>query len=666
MKKFLIIFFFIISIFMLMSCTGSIFKKQKYEDFDDHYQDVLPENTEDGLVLHAFCWSFNDIKNNLQAIKDAGFKSVLTMPIQEPKNGGATWWSFYQPLSFTIAKSTTLGTKEEFISLCEEADNLGISILVDVIANHMATISDDSKEADGTPTVSPQVEKFEKVIYQNRNSDVDGNGITFHHNKNASGSGAETQVYPYGNLPDLNTSNKYVQERVLSFLKECIDAGADGFRFDAAKHIETSKDPDYPSFFWENTLDVAKEYYHNLTNKELFVYGEVLNLPIGRSVDLYTSHMYVTEDAYVSQFKTVITTKNAEKILDARYSKGSTPSDLIAWVESHDDFTSSTTHFSESKIGKLWAILASRKDLKGIFLARPNDDLICGTVGSLGFESNYVISANLFHNRFLDAEEYLSAKDSIFINERVNGDDVGALIVDFSIKSSKDSEVKVSLPHLENGNYYDTLTGNKVVVTKHSAKIKFDASGMCFLVKTPSMPRPTLKVDYMGGLFSADKKITAEISNYEEAYYTYNDETETHILNNKSEISLLDHISDSGKVKLTICVKNGNIIISREYNYQKVELIGSYFNVYNINPNYFTDYEVYIWSWEPGTWSKNYQVENGVMLVDTTGMTGFLLAIFEKGYTPTDIHLWDEAVIKQSVDIKGTTLTTKFYDAGGF
>ena len=80
-----------------VSCSKS------YEDFEDNYVEKLPQNNDDGLTLHAFCWTFKQIKDNLPGIYESGFKSILTMPLQTPKNGGSTWWSFYQPLSFSIA-----------------------------------------------------------------------------------------------------------------------------------------------------------------------------------------------------------------------------------------------------------------------------------------------------------------------------------------------------------------------------------------------------------------------------------------------------------------------------------------------------------------------------------------------------------------------------------
>ena len=54
------------------------------------------------------------------------------------------------------------------------------------------------------------------------------------------------------------------------------------------------------------------------------------------------------------------------------------------------------------------------------------------------------------------------------------------------------------------------------------------------------------------------------------------------------------------------------------------------------------------------------------MYVDTEGMTGFLLAIFEKGYEITDTTQWDSNVIKQSYDIKGDILLQGYADMSGF
>ena len=55
-----------------------------------------------------------------------------------------------------------------------------------------------------------------------------------------------------------------------------------------------------------------------------------------------------------------------------------------------------------------------------------------------------------------------------------------------------------------------------------------------------------------------------------------------------------------------------------------------------------------------------------MLLVDTAGMTGFLIAVFEKGYEIEDLNNWDSHVIKQSADIKGEILAAGFADLSGF
>lgn len=646
----------------LFSCNNS---DPVYEDFEDSYVDKLPSNTEDGLTFHAFNWTFKQIKENLSGIANSGFKSILTMPVQEPKNGGSSWWSFYQPLSFSIAKNSSLGTKEELEDLCEEAEKYDISILVDIVANHMANITDDDLESDGTPKVSTSVEKYEPIIYQNRNNDVDGiHGITFHHNKNAIGSGQETQYYQYGQLPDLNTANPYVQERVLSLLKECIDVGVDGFRFDTAKHIETEEDPQYASDFWINTLDVAKTYYTEKTGKKLYAYGEVLNSPLNRSIDVYTKRMLITDDGYVDQFLASTVAGNVDKILNATY-KVDDPKKEIAWVESHDEYTSSSSHISEARIMKLWGVLTSRKDLGGLYLGRPNSDLTVGVIGSYTFENENIACANRFHNRFVGAEENLSGQGSIFVNERTSSNDQGAFILNVG-KIDTNSEVEVKFQKLENGNYYDTLTGNKVVVSNGKGKVRFSSSGIAFLVRSNIKAHPRLTISERNGSFASDKSIKVNISNYEEAYYSYNDEETKYNLDAITYISLKDHVLQDNSVKINIFVKNGEFIIQKSFIYNKVNLIDGYFNVVNLRKNYLSDYELYMWSWSPSLWSKNYMIQDDRLLIDVSGMTGFLLGLFTKDYIITETSKWDSNVIKQTVDIKGETLTQGFFDASDF
>jgi alpha-amylase len=664
MKRFTCLLLAAAMVFTLFGCGGAGEKIPQYEDFADSYTDALPENAEDGLTLHAFNWTYGQILANLENIQNAGFKNVLTMPVQQPKSGGSAWWAFYQPLGFSIGDSSPLGTKEELEELCAEAEKRGICILADIVVNHLATTDDEGKEPDGTPTVSPAVADYEPEIYRNRNEDVDGIGVTFHHNRTASGSGAETQYYAYGNLPDLDTSNPYVQQRVLALLEECIDAGVDGFRFDAAKHIETSSDPDYPSDFWENTVLRAKEYYKQKTGRNLYVYGEILNAPAGRGLSNYTDIMRITDDGYASQFRNAFASKDPSKILNASL-KTDDPSDLIAWVESHDEYVTSNTHYSDVRVAKCWSVIAAKKDLGGLYLARPTEELTVGRIGSYAFESEYVAVGNRFHNRFYNADSYESVSGTCYVNEKIGSGDQGVLILNLG-ETDPEKTVRVDVPHLDDGNYYDALTGSLVVVSDHVARVQFEANGMAVITRSRDV-HPRLEISERDCTFVGEKEITLKAVNCDEAYCFFNgDSADRQPIDGTASVRLDQHLKD-GRVDLGVYLRKGNNEFQQTLTYRQVQLIEGAFNVINLADKYLNgDYELYIWSWSPGVWSQNYEIRDGVMLVDTAGMTGFLVAAFEKGHQIQDIHNWDGSVIKQSADITGDILASGFFDMSGF
>ena len=91
-KKILIV----TSIFILCACGHTPAKEPEFEG--DHYIDEMPIKTEDGNIFHAFCWKYKDITANLSSIAESSFKSIQISPVQQPKHGGATWWSYYEGL----------------------------------------------------------------------------------------------------------------------------------------------------------------------------------------------------------------------------------------------------------------------------------------------------------------------------------------------------------------------------------------------------------------------------------------------------------------------------------------------------------------------------------------------------------------------------------------
>ena len=96
------------------------------------------------IILHAWSWSFNTIREHLPEIKAAGYTIVQTSPINEcvvGEGGGrqlfghGKWYYHYQPTDWTIG-NYQLGTRDEFKAMCDEATALGLRVIVDVLPNH--------------------------------------------------------------------------------------------------------------------------------------------------------------------------------------------------------------------------------------------------------------------------------------------------------------------------------------------------------------------------------------------------------------------------------------------------------------------------------------------------------------------------------------------------
>ena len=100
----------------------------------------------EGVILHAWCWSFDTIRESMADIAAAGYTAVQTSPANEVIVGGnggmqlmgkGKWYYQYQPTDWTVG-NYQLGTEQEFKDMCSEADKYGIKVIVDVVPNHTA------------------------------------------------------------------------------------------------------------------------------------------------------------------------------------------------------------------------------------------------------------------------------------------------------------------------------------------------------------------------------------------------------------------------------------------------------------------------------------------------------------------------------------------------
>ena len=433
-------------------------------------------------VLHCFDWSYNSIKDNLQAIKDAGYTAVQTSPVLTPKDYNASWtdqkgqwWKLYQPLEIKVADGNTwLGTKAELQSMCDEAEKLGIKVIVDIVANHMADV-------DGSGNTASNINSGVESTIRNNSDYWHLNGLWAN-----DGSRYDMTQGSIGQ-PDLNTGSSYIQQRYKDVLIELIGLGVDGFRFDAAKHIELPTDSGCSSQFWPTVIDGSQAS----TSNEIYYYGEILN-GAGTSISNYTKYMSITDNYSGDLALVSANNSNASGLASSTYAKGAGADKSVLWVESHDTYMgssgsagfSNTSGVSDSTIIKAWAIVGSRANATALFFARP-----AATMGTAStdttWKSQAVAEVNKFKNYFDGETEYLASEGSVTYNERGTS---GVVIS----KLDGSGSVSLTAHKMAAGTYVDQITGNTFTVSNGKISGTVGSTGVAVVYNNVIEPKATV------------------------------------------------------------------------------------------------------------------------------------------------------------------------------
>ena len=420
------------------------------------------------IILHAWSWSFNTIKEHLPEIKDAGYTIVQTSPINEcvvGENGGrqlfghGKWYYHYQPTDWTIG-NYQLGTRDEFKAMCAEAKNLGLRVIVDVLPNH--TVIDRTQ------------------INARLDSAVHGRENLFHANglwpiKDYSDR-YQCTTGEMGTLPDVNTENPDFQYYYMQFVNDVLACGASGFRYDTAKHIglpDEMRDPKSPeNDFWDVAMGrkAVKGLRLAVPRDELFIYGEVLqdrNVP----EQGYAEYMDLTASNYGWVLRNVLNKHDARADNLLTWHHSVDPAHLVTWVESHDTYCNdhASAGMPDELIRLGWVFLTARKFGTPLFYSRPHGstrenywgDNEIGKVGNDEFKHPVVKAVNEFRHRNINQPENIIFSD--------NGKQI---IVERGAKSAvvinlDEQAAQVAIPvTLSNGKYHDAVTKQRLQVKK--------------------------------------------------------------------------------------------------------------------------------------------------------------------------------------------------------
>ncbi|WP_196001370.1 starch-binding protein [Clostridium sp. 1001271B_151109_B4] len=514
----------------------------------------LVSTIDDGAILHAWNWSFDTIKSKLPEIKEAGYTAVQTSPIQGNKEdlmANSKWWILYQPTNFKIGNAQ-LGTREQFKNMCEEADKYGVDIIVDVVANHTGN------RGGGDDSYYPA---------NNVDSSIKDDSTLWHEHKGVSDWNNRWQVTHLGiGLPDLNTSSWKLQDMVISFLNDAIACGADGFRFDAAKHIELPDD-DGGSDFWPRVLN-------SLNNKEnLFIYGEVLQGGADR-INAYHTYMRTTTDWYGGSVRSAVGYHSTANVNNAKsYTVSGSASNLVTWVESHDTYANDgkeTVALTNEQIKLGWAIIAGRSGSTPLFFNRTAGGYLAGNMGSAGddmWKDPIVVAANDFRNNMAGEGEYIRTQgNNVFITERGTK---GIMIVNVGDGTSINCDTK-----LANGQYIDSVSGNTFTVSNGKLTGNIGRRTIATIYATQVGNDPQVSSSIVSGTkFVNSLNITLSEKYTKSATYSINGGNAVIYTNGKT-ITLGSESKVGDIIALTLSgIGEDGKNVSKEYKYEKVDVI---------------------------------------------------------------------------------------------
>ncbi|WP_030671064.1 alpha-amylase [Streptomyces cellulosae] len=229
-----------------------------------------------------FEWNFASVaKECTTALGPAGYGYVQVSPPAEHIQG-AQWWTSYQPVSYKIAGR--LGDRTAFRTMVNTCHAAGVKVVVDSVVNHMSAGS-------GTGTGGSSYTKYDYPgLYSSYDFDDCTGRVTDYRDR------YNVQHCELVGLADLDTGEPYVRGAIAGYLNDLLTLGVDGFRIDAAKHIDTADLADIKS---------------RLTNPNAYWKQEVIH-GSGEAVQPteYTGNGDVQEFRYAYDLKRVFTNEN--------------------------------------------------------------------------------------------------------------------------------------------------------------------------------------------------------------------------------------------------------------------------------------------------------------------------------------------------------------------
>ncbi len=486
----------------------------------------LTKHMKNGAILHAWMWSFKTITQHMPEIAAAGYTSVQTEPMSKIKEVAANgkkftenWYYVYQPANTSIG-NFVVGTEADLKEMTATAHKYGVRVIVDVVANHFTS---------DWNAIDPD---WQNKDYFHKRTGCDGpNGeINDYSNRYK-----VTQCHLLG-LWDLNTQNQAVADRMQKFLKTAVADGVDGFRYDAAKHVElpTEVFDNKQSNYW-NTI---------LKNGSQFQYGEVLQGDSGLDYKAYANMFRDnssdgggnTASNYGKTIRAAVGSNNLDvKMVKNIDTGGASEDQLVTWVESHDNYANGdkeSTGLTDYQIMMGWAVVGSRRAGAPLYFNRPKgsggtnpqfaEQSQLGDAGDDMWKNKSVAAVNHFRNAMDGKGENLQncGDKSCLMIERSTSDGIqndGVVIANMG----GDKSLSGMETTLDDGTYPDEVNGGQLVVSNHKIVSGTAKGGAVSVFYVKGESDPNVSVEAASKEFSSDNvKVTLRAQDADNLKYT--------------------------------------------------------------------------------------------------------------------------------------------------
>ena len=173
------------------------------------------------VIFQAWMYELNEIP--VEEVAKQGFTAIQTSPLQPIKEkihqNLDNAWAIYQPIDYTIGND--LGTLEDLRNLADRCHANGLKLIVDIVMHHVA----NEKGNDVSHLVPDEYRHFYNDSF-----------INIHDYNNE----YELTHRSLDGLPALDLENETIVDAQFNYLKQLRDAGVDGVRIDAYKHLVKS------------------------------------------------------------------------------------------------------------------------------------------------------------------------------------------------------------------------------------------------------------------------------------------------------------------------------------------------------------------------------------------------------------------------------------------